>query len=512
MTQRITPNFGNIQALFIGLFALFLAFLSPFLSPIYAKKTIFGTITDVDTGLPLTSATIQVEGTNTGTVANSEGKYRLFIAKLPALVEVRYVGYEPKRIAITLRSTGQQDLRLKPAEMPSTIVEITGEDPAVRIMKKVIEAKQDWFEDLNTYTSETFSRFDLIKKSREFVSKEPEIIQMIEANADAYWDKTRGTREWIRAKRYIPNRIEDFPYAGLEPVQNFYDNSVWLQGRSYIAPTHPNALDEYSFRLGDQRASSTGEKIYDIYCTPKRDYDRTLRGRITVRIDDYAMLSIELQPNKLPVSLGEVRDRDALYTQNFMEYGGKGFFPLDFNVEGRVSFGLRSADRPPANYKQVSRIIKYRLNEPVLGELYLSNQRLQTEWAAETRADLLKNMVDMIPMTEAELKAVATLTGRFSLMSEFQPMGLTISFGAGGGGLTMDKEQAALNVSTKIDAAMAGYMSKLNDIAHNHYQPDWGRYFNGYYERLLGRDKQIIDEKKINMILMLDRAIRQWMF
>lgn len=490
------------------LFAWLLLAFCLFPSFSFAQKSIFGTIYDEETGTPLPSATIQVEGMNIGTITNAEGKYRLFIPKLPAMMEVRYLGYESKRIALNIRSAQQQDVRLKLGNIQSSVVEITGEDPAVKIMRKVLEEKQTWFSELETYSYEVYSRFNLIKKSTEFASKEPEIIQIIESSADAYWHKPRGSREWIRAKRYVPSRVEDFPYAGLEPVQNFYDNTVWLQGRIFHTPLHPQALDEYAFRLGDQRPSSRGETIYDIYVTPKREYDRTLRGRITVRTNDFVVLEAELQPNKFPTNLGDVRDRDAIYTQQFMDYGGRAMLPADFKVEGRVAFGLKSAMRPPALYRQVSKMSKYRLNEPVLDELFLSLQRLQTEQGAETRAELLKNGSDLIPYTEAELKAMSTLTGRFSLMSEFPPQGFTFVFGAGGGGLTMDRESAAMNVKMAVDGAMANYMKRLQDIAQNRYKPDWGRYADNYYERLLGKDKIIIEARVIQYVKMLDVGIR----
>ena len=56
-------------------------------------KVIQGTVTDASTGEPLPAATVHVLGAYDGTISNTEGRYVLSLRSLPAVVEVRYIGY-----------------------------------------------------------------------------------------------------------------------------------------------------------------------------------------------------------------------------------------------------------------------------------------------------------------------------------------------------------------------------------------------------------------------------------
>ncbi|MEL6925489.1 MAG: SusC/RagA family TonB-linked outer membrane protein, partial [Bacteroidota bacterium] len=65
---------------------------------------ISGTITDAENGEPLIGASILVQGTNTGTVTDFDGKYTLD-AKAGDVLEVSYTGYSPQTITVGESST-----------------------------------------------------------------------------------------------------------------------------------------------------------------------------------------------------------------------------------------------------------------------------------------------------------------------------------------------------------------------------------------------------------------------
>ena len=56
-------------------------------------KVIRGAVTDAATGDPLPVATVRVLGTYHGAISNAEGQYEVELHALPAVVEVRYIGY-----------------------------------------------------------------------------------------------------------------------------------------------------------------------------------------------------------------------------------------------------------------------------------------------------------------------------------------------------------------------------------------------------------------------------------
>ena len=128
------------------------------LSRAHSSTIIHGTIRDAVTGRLLPYANIQVDGTRRGTILNQEGEYTLELEVLPATVVVRYIGYESQRLSIAEGAPTEHNLFLEPTVIELQPIVVTGEDPAVSIMRKVIERKQRWREKLKTYQAEACTR------------------------------------------------------------------------------------------------------------------------------------------------------------------------------------------------------------------------------------------------------------------------------------------------------------------------------------------------------------------
>ncbi len=88
-----------------------------------AQRTISGTVTGADDGLPLIGATLQIEGTGKGTVTDIDGHYTLQVGESKTIT-VSFIGYERQRIAITAAT--QYDVVLKPSASMLNEVVVTG--------------------------------------------------------------------------------------------------------------------------------------------------------------------------------------------------------------------------------------------------------------------------------------------------------------------------------------------------------------------------------------------------
>ncbi len=86
------------------LFFILLLFFSKQVNSQESSLTVGGTITDSETGEPLPGATVIVEGTTNGAVANLEGKYSLDVNKDNAVLEASFVGYQTQTVRIEGRS------------------------------------------------------------------------------------------------------------------------------------------------------------------------------------------------------------------------------------------------------------------------------------------------------------------------------------------------------------------------------------------------------------------------
>lgn len=83
---------------------LFTAVILLAFSPVFAQRTIHGSVRDADTGETLIGATVQVAGTETGTFTNEYGFYSLQIPGDEALLRVSFVGYQDLEIQVTAKT------------------------------------------------------------------------------------------------------------------------------------------------------------------------------------------------------------------------------------------------------------------------------------------------------------------------------------------------------------------------------------------------------------------------
>ena len=121
---------------------LILAFL--FLSAAHSQTfTLAGMVQDKATGEPLVAANIRIEGTSRGTITNSQGLYRLSLERDSYVVVYSFIGYKQDTLRLTLDRPFVYDARLEasPIEMAEFLV--TNEDPAMAIMRRVIENKKE---------------------------------------------------------------------------------------------------------------------------------------------------------------------------------------------------------------------------------------------------------------------------------------------------------------------------------------------------------------------------------
>jgi outer membrane receptor for ferrienterochelin and colicins len=87
---------------FLTLMAMFLAVVV-----VHAQRgTLEGTVTDVNSGDPLIGANILVEGSNTGTVSDYEGKFELLTKPGEQVIVVSYVGYATFTARVTIPEGG----------------------------------------------------------------------------------------------------------------------------------------------------------------------------------------------------------------------------------------------------------------------------------------------------------------------------------------------------------------------------------------------------------------------
>ena len=381
-----------------------------------AQKLIRGTVMDAATGETLPSASISIENTYRGTITNRDGKFSLTIpdSLLPATLNIRFLGYETKKVTITRNTPERLDVPLKPDVFEMDELVVTDEDPALRIMREVIRRKQVWREQLDTYQAEAYTR--------QTLSSDTSIVMISETASTAYWARNRGHREVIHSQRKTANINEGQNFSGVSYIPNFYDDNIEIAGFTLPGVTHPDALKFYNFKL-DSRTSIDEQQVFVIHVTPARTLQPLFEGTIHVLDKAYALLVVRLKPNDVVDFPPPVQEFDTAYEQQFHNFGQDYWLPVDVRIEGNVKISMVGLEFPMIRFRQVARITDYQVNVELPDSLYRQQDLFSVDSTAIGSDSLFTRNVDAVPLSDNEVEAYATLDSTDTLEKAFKPEG-----------------------------------------------------------------------------------------
>lgn len=384
--------------------------------PVQAQVVLQGTVLDARTGEPLAAAHVQVEDQPRGTITNTLGRFTLQVPALPVTFTVRYVGYRTARIVAAPDDTLDYRVALEPAVIPLGEVVVTGEDLAESIMRRVIARKQAWRQRLGAYAAQGYTKLVLENGSQ--------IVYLSESVFDVYHDPERGPREVVRSQR----RTSDLHAAfGLHPagyVPDLYDDVIDVQGLPLVGPTHPEALDYYTFSIAGRRMLDD-RIVYDLYVAPKTTVHPTFIGRIAVLDEEYALLEAELRPARHVAFAPPIARYAVVYRQQFARFGDGFWLPVDLRLDGVIQVAQANQTYPEATFQQVSRLSDYRLGGPLPEAPFATAVRVTVDEASVLEDYLFLAGRHILPLTPREAEALERLRRAppLTLEAAFAPRG-----------------------------------------------------------------------------------------
>ena len=333
---------------------------------------------------------------------------------------MRFIGYESR--VQTFPALPGQPVRftLSPSllELPELVV--TGENPAINIMRRVIAEKQRWRATFETYKVKAYNRFRL--------ENDTGIVSIWESSTIAFWDKERGIREISLAQKRTANTdIEDLLPAALF-MKNLYDDDIEVAGHTIMGVTHKNALDHYTFTLPGTRVID-GKIVYDIDVRPSSKLGSGFTGSVAVLDETYALLSVDLEPGEAFLFPLPIKSLTVRYRQQYSQFGSDVWLPvdlrssltLDISFQGLLSF-------PTFHIEQFTRLSDFELNIPVPDSLYESNEIVAADSTMIAMIEPAKLEDVAIPLTEEELIAYETIDSTMTIARAFKPRGLLARF------------------------------------------------------------------------------------
>lgn len=402
----------NMTMRWVWLFAVLL------LATQVQAKVIQGTVTDGSTGEPLPAATVHALGAYDGTISNTEGKYVLSVRSLPAVVEVRYIGYRSQRFNVTEDAADVHNFALEPVPIELEALVVTAEDMGPNIMRKVIAQKQTWWDSLETFRVEAYSRFVL--------HKDTEIVAIVESLSDGFWDKKKGWREVVKDKRETENLDLDFALPAAAGV-NLYDDETKIAGHRLIGVTHPDALNHYDFVLTGRRKMDD-RIIYDIDVKPKHSLKTAFNGRVAVLDSVYALVEVELTPNRAFLFPPPVREFTITMRQQFSNFGGDYYLPVGYQSDVNVEVGMIGLQFPPFKRQRVSRLTGYEVNVALPDSLYEQDRIVVVDSARVEQDSLLVQTGLAVPLDDVEQEAYVRIDSTMTLDKAYEPKGFLARF------------------------------------------------------------------------------------
>lgn len=385
-----------------------------------SQTKITGYVRDAETKEVLPAANIQIIGTLRGTITNNDGRFQLEVEHLPTALLISYIGYESKKIIIESSDADKlQNILLNPVILEAETIVVSAEDPAMNIMRKVIEKKQQWRKELETYRAKAYSRLILKNDSG--------IVSIAESISEAFWHKEKGPREVIKTKRQTSNMNAEGNFATVSYIPNFYDDDIEINGFRIIGPTHPSALEYYRFKLTGRRMRDS-TVVYDIEVIPTSRLQPTFVGHIAVLDKAYAMIEVDLKPNDTILFPPPIQEWNLFYEQQFSNFGKDFWLPVDVRIGGRIKVGFTGLQFPAISYSQLSHLNDYQINIDLPDSLYQEEKIFSIDSTSLDADTLFVKSPEVVPLSTEEETAYDTLDSTMTIAKAFEPTGFLSRF------------------------------------------------------------------------------------
>lgn len=279
-----------------------------------------GKIVDAITREPLPFVNIIFKGTTVGGTTDIEGKFSISTTLHVDSISISYVGYNKLTRAIKKGVVQELNIGLTQGVDLITVEVRPGENPAHRILRKIIANKdKNDREKLDAYEYEVYNKveFDLNNLSEDFKNRKllqpfsfifdnidstnakekPYLpIFMTEALSDYYYRRSPLARnEVIKASKVagVENASVSQFMGDMYQNVNIYENTILVFGKNFISPISDNALLFYKFYLIDSMIID-GHKCYQLQFKPKRKQELAFVGNLWAADTSFAIKQIEM--------------------------------------------------------------------------------------------------------------------------------------------------------------------------------------------------------------------------
>lgn len=334
---------------------------------LYSQTTVVqGVVRDSVTNQPIEYATVRFDGTSIGKLTDDDGKFTLSNTSGTQTLIISLMGYDTKVVKVAARQTSKIEVKLKASgvQLGEVVVRKTKEryskkdNPAVELIKKVIEHKYDYLVTSRSYymndeydrilfaLNEYDSAKGLLKKMKFFSkyadtslidSKAILPFSVRETMSNVYYRKEpKGTRRVITAyqnegiDQEMNTESIDAIVAEVFKEVDITDNTINLLLHDFVGPlSSTSSVNFYKWYIIDT-VSIDQKKYVNLGFIPFNTRDVGFIGNIYVQPEaPYAIKKVSFRvPSRINVNYID----NMLVTQEFEEKSPDLWVPVKFTT------------------------------------------------------------------------------------------------------------------------------------------------------------------------------------
>jgi hypothetical protein len=300
--------------------------------------TVSGVVYDSYSGRPVPFAIIRVVQTDSSTLTDRKGRYRLRVPLGETQLEFRQIGFA--MAAVTVTTAGEavvRDVSINRLAVPldTLVVSDSGESRASRIIRRAIARKIDVLSRIQDYSYDAYVKLVITDLGKHEDSAEAVLI-ITETETTAYWQQPDGYQEVITGRRQSSNLAAEDNLVTVGQIVNFNRDRIDLEKYSVVSPTASDALYHYTYHLVDSLAIDD-RKVFRLAIAPNTDGAPLFVGMIDIADSTYDILAID-------VGLNEAVRFDFFenlrYRQRLRDYDNGLWMPAEITFSGEIRFGI----------------------------------------------------------------------------------------------------------------------------------------------------------------------------
>ncbi len=329
-----------------------LFFIGMLILTIHSMAQVSGRVYDSKTGAPLAFVNVVIEGVQSGTTSDIDGRFKVPSARQGEILIFTFVGYKKKTWQVSDVAAERMAVRIEMETEPVQLLEavvLPGENPAERIMRRAIANK-----DLNNpekccpFTYDSYNKLVFTGLIDSTIAGNPEKIAALDTSDqkayDFFEDQHLLLMESISERRFIPpghssEEVKASRFSGLSNPDfvllgtqlqsfSFYDDEISLLDYRYLSPMHDGAIRRYLYIIEDTTYQAA-DTVFILSFRPRSGKNfKGMKGLLYINTNGYALENVLAQPAD-----GSTSGMDIRIRQHYEYIDERQWFPVQLNTD-----------------------------------------------------------------------------------------------------------------------------------------------------------------------------------